>query len=138
MSVIMEIMVFLSKRPNGPKKPALLGKHHWIVYEGGFWSVYWMSVAIRIVVLLFSSHLVFVTKSAPTGDSTHKDELHSARHLAGVMEAAPFRHKRAPYRAHFLYGILDTGCWILDLSSVEYLARNLQKANSRFVPTNAA
>ena len=41
MSVVMEIRVlFLSKRLNGPKKPAHLGKHHWIVYEGGFWSVF--------------------------------------------------------------------------------------------------
>jgi len=55
----MEIMVFfLSKRLNGLKKPAHLGKYHCVAYEGGFWSVYWMSVAIWIVVLLFNSHLL--------------------------------------------------------------------------------
>jgi uncharacterized membrane protein len=75
----MEIVVFLNKRLNGLKKPAHLGKHHWVVYEGGFWSVYWISVAIWIVVLLFSSHLLFVTEPAPTADSTQKDELHSSR-----------------------------------------------------------
>jgi hypothetical protein len=31
------------------------------------------------VVLLFNSHLVFMTKPAPTRDSTHKDELHSSQ-----------------------------------------------------------
>jgi hypothetical protein len=51
MSVVMEIMVFLNKRPNGPKKSAHLGKYRWMVYEGGVWSVYWMSVAIGIVML---------------------------------------------------------------------------------------
>ena len=35
-----------------------------------------MSVAIWIVVLLLNSHSVFVTKPAPTEDSTHKNELH--------------------------------------------------------------
>jgi len=59
--VAMEIMVFfLSKRLNGLKKPAHLGKYHCVAYEGGFWSVYWMSVAIWTVVLLFNSHLVLI------------------------------------------------------------------------------
>ena len=77
MSVVMEIMVFLNKRLNDAKKPAHLGKHHWIVYEGGFWSVYWMSVVMSIVVLLFRSHLAFVTKPAPTRGFTHNHESHS-------------------------------------------------------------
>jgi hypothetical protein len=86
----MEIIAFfLSKRMNRSRKPALLGKHHLMVYEGGFRSVYWMSVVIWIVVLLFSSHLVFATKPAPTKDSIHKDELHSRpKHRVCVRKPA--------------------------------------------------
>ena len=53
-----------------------LGKHDRVVHEGGFWPVYWMSVVIWIVVLFFSSHLVFVTKPAPTRGLTHNFESH--------------------------------------------------------------
>jgi hypothetical protein len=61
----MEITIrFLNRRLNDPKKPAHLGNHHWVMYEGGFWSVYRMSVAICMVVLFSSRHLVFVTKPA--------------------------------------------------------------------------
>jgi hypothetical protein len=78
MSVVMEITVlFINKRLNDPKKPAHLGKFHWVVHKGGFWFVYWMSMVIWIVVLPFSSHLAFVTKPAPTKDSTHNYERHS-------------------------------------------------------------
>ena len=74
----METMAFfLNKRMNGLEKPALLGKRSWIAYEGGFWVAYWMSVAICVVVLLFTSHLAFVTKPAPTKDSTDSYEWHS-------------------------------------------------------------
>jgi len=38
-----------------------------------------MSVAIWTVLLMPNSHLVSVTKPAPTGDSTHQDELLSQK-----------------------------------------------------------
>jgi|GEM_PF-2312546 len=80
MCVVMEITaLFLNKLLNGSKKPAHVGKDHRTMYEGGFWSVYWISVAMWIVVLLLNSHLVFVTKPAPTRDSNHKDELNSVK-----------------------------------------------------------
>jgi len=60
------------------------GKHHWVVHEGGFWSVYWMTVVIWVVVLPFSSHLAFVTKPAPTKDSIHNYEWHS--HLTSTCQ----------------------------------------------------
>jgi len=48
-----------------------------MTYEGGFWSVYWMSVAMWIVALPLSNHLVFVMKPAPTKDFTYKGKLDS-------------------------------------------------------------